>query len=131
MTVGEQRRCAYQTCQAWPKRGTVFCVAHQGGIARRVGGAPPGNQNARVHGIYSKYASTVDVAAALGMDRADLRLKMAVVRAPIADVLASPLDPVTKLEALNAGTAALARLIRAQVLLAGEEGVEGKLDQVM
>lgn len=109
----EKRRCEYEGCHAWARRGKTYCVAHPEGQPRRVGGAPEGNQNARTHGLYAAYVPVVDLKRALELPPGDLRLEIAVVRQLLAQLLGAELPPAEMVEAVDRATGALVRMLRA------------------
>ncbi len=123
----DKAKCQYEGCNAWPRKGQAYCVAHPDGQTRSVGGAPDGNQNARVHGLYSGFVSVEALQRAMEQPPDDLRLEIAAVRAAIDELLSMKgMDAGERLKALDKGMGALARLIRIQKQVSGDDG--GDLD---
>ncbi len=119
----DKQHCQYEGCRAWPRKGQRYCVAHPEGQQRSVGGAPDGNQNARVHGLYSGFVSVEALQRAMEQPADDLRLEIAAVRAAIDELLSMKgMDAGERLKALDKGMGALARLIRIQKQVSGDDG---------
>lgn len=47
-------------CRAFAMKGSPFCRAHRPDLSAMGGGAPTGNQNRRVHGLYSRLHPSVE-----------------------------------------------------------------------
>ena len=123
----DKRRCSYEGCRAWAKRGTAWCVRHPDG--RRLpppGQALPGNQKARKHGVYSAYVPVVELKQALHLPPGDLRLEIAVVRQVLAQVLDSDVPPVEMIGAVDRATGALVRMLKMNKELGSE--ADGELE---
>ena len=125
----EKRRCQYEGCQAWARKGTAYCVAHPDGQPRHVGGAPPGNQNARTHGAYSGYVPVVALEEALKLPAGDLRLEIAVMRAIFQELVRSGLPLAELIAGADTVTGALARLLRVNKTLGDEQ--DGAIEAVI
>ena len=129
--MSEGRQCAYGGCRAWARRGTEWCVAHPEGEPRcsnrteRKGGASPdwliGNQNSRKHGAYAEYVPVVALRDALKLPPGDLRLEIAVTRAVLQEILNSELEAVDLINGLERGTNALARLLKTNQQINGDD----------
>lgn len=117
----EKPRCQKEGCKAYPRKGADFCVRHPDGGSSGSGGAPMGNQNARVHGLYSAYVPVVALQDALKSPPGDLRLEIAVVRALISELLRAQLSIETLVEAVDKATGALARLMRVNKQLSDDD----------
>ena len=120
--MNRKQRCSYEGCRAWAQwrrlpdgsqpQGDALCVAHSGRVRRRSGGAPKGNQYARKHGLYATYVPLVVLEEALNLPPGDLRLEIAVVRGILAELVKTELPMPELVEAVDAATSSLARLLR-------------------
>ena len=128
-----RERCGFSGCRAWAQGTSGWCIAHPEGRLRQIGGGQPGNQNARTHGLYSKYVPVVALEQALDRPPGDLRLEIAVTRALLAELLNMDLPADKALPALDRATGALARLLRTNKALesVGSDVLHDALWQVL
>ena len=136
----EKQRCAYKGCNAWPRKGSTWCVHHPegqvggGGGGRRAGaggrragaGSKPGNENARKHGLYATYMSVRVLHEALEVPSDDLRLEIAAARVVVGELLKAELPAEVLAGALEQATGALTRLLRTNQVLNGDKGDESQ-----
>lgn len=119
-----KKRCLRDGCKALPMAGSSFCHAHNPSSVKS-GGAPTGNQNARTHGLYSRYLtdeerallSATENEASAGLDE-----EIAMLRIQISRALAAGADPTKSILAVG-------RLKQIQRQLEGE-GATGIVEAV-
>ena len=129
----EKRRCQFEGCRAWARRGSAWCVVHPEGHVRQRRSAPMDDQKAPPHDLFATYVPVVALEEALKLPPGDLRMEIAAVRAAISAVLRAELAPADLLHVLDKGTGALARMLRINRQLGGAEADEfqAALDQVL
>lgn len=118
-----RRRCDYEGCRAWPRRGTTYCVAH---TERQPPPRPDDDQHLHAQGLYAAYVPVVDLKSALQLPAGDLRLEIAVVRQVLVQLLAAELPPAELIVALDRATSALVRMLKANQQLS--EDAAGELE---
>lgn len=118
------KRCLRDGCKAAPMAGSSFCHAHNPASVKS-GGAPAHNQNARTHGLYSRYLTEAERALLNATDNeaaAGLDEEIVILRVQIARALAAGADPTKTV-------LAVARLKQIQRQLEGE-GATGIVEAV-
>ena len=100
-----------ERCRAWAIRGTEFCSAHSGKV-----GAPKGNKNRLVHGLYAKSGRKVEsLDDAIGGLQEKLGNLLALM-----DVSADAEDMLKVFGLYAQGTSRLGRLLRDKRALDGD-----------
>ena len=127
MVSDERKQCKATTkrgtrCKRLAKAGSDFCGLHNGSGRRP--GAPPGNQNARKHGFYSRIYTEEDLADIASVAAAaDLSDEIALLRVFIRRVALEGVETMEAPELLSAISRACGRLtqmLKARRQISGE-----------
>ncbi len=93
-------------CKGRAQKGSIFCYGHNPQIVR-TGGPPPGNQNARIHGLYAKYLTEEERAfleeAANDQGKKSLEEEICIARLTVKRLLAAHDDIATSKALLVVG----------------------------
>jgi len=140
----QKQRCAATTmrgtpCRCWTMVGYDVCRNHRTDLEPPSSG-PPGNQNARIHGLYSRFITEEDLAALAQVGTSDsLDDELAFTRVVIMRLPAlveeedSLRESIRLAEALFKGTGRVSNLLRARRAIRADaaEGMAGAIGQAL
>ena len=123
-------------CRNWARADSDYCRAHSPDAPPTLAGAPLGNANSRIHGLYAKFMTEDDLAslAIVGVD-ATLDDEIAFTRVVIrrlAEMIdaASTIDEAVRIsDGLLRGTGQVAALLKTKRALSGKaaDGIAGAI----
>lgn len=136
-----KRRCSAvnkngKPCQNYARADSDRCRQHAPDLPAGLVGAPAGNDNRRIHGLYAKYMTEDDLAslALVGSDPTladEIAFTRVVIRrlASLVDTADSLSQAVLIADALLRGTRSVAALLKAQRAISGDaaDGIAGAI----